>query len=1235
MIRSHYFNLCTTSLSFILLCAFSTQSYALPEGGVVNAGEASITASANKVDIIQNSQKAIIDWRGFDIGASEQTQFHQPNASSIAINRVNSPSPTQIDGAIKANGNVVIINQNGVAFGRSAKVDVNGLLATTADASNADLMKDGALHFNKAGNPNAAVINQGQINAHDAGLVGLVAPNVLNSGTINAKLGRVALSSGDTVVVDFYGDGLLQVAVSDKVKSQLVANTPSGKITADGGTIQITAAAGREIINSLISVEGVVQAQSVAQKNGEIIIAASGSNAIAGNIAENKGVKQSSSTVLIANANIDVSGRKIGERAGSIEVTADNIALLRGTVIDASGYSGASNTTSGKNISQPRIGAAGGDVKIGGDYLGKGATPAAKNLYVDKNAYVFADSINQGDAGRVIFWSDDTTQFYGNVFARALGGNPVDLTTLNATTNPYTLNSGNGGFVETSGRKNLDAGGYVNLTASNGERGTYLLDPTNITIYGNVDPSFQSTDGSIDLDGPLNDRLVLWLDSSDSSTISHTGGFVDQWRDKSGYENHANGSGVNRPLTGSRTMNGLNAIDFDGSNDVLIINDANSLDLSNELSFFNVNFRDSINTIDGLLAKRINQTTSYAYGFFFFNDNEFYVDIHNNNNRFSNNISYPTGSSIQSVTYNGALSTATRVNIFNRGRFILSGTEASASIPNFNSPLTIGELNGGTLTHFNGLIPEIILYNTELSGTLIADQSRNLIEQYQSAKWGVGLDPISGTAIGGGAEVAEATAHNSASPNDAATNGYSVFTTRYLERLSQSANVHLQASNDINLDLKGDTLNFSTAGRSLTLTAGNQITTASTGNITTNNGDINFNATNGISFNHAIELNAGTAGVNLNGGSGSLNLVNINAGSILARTTGASADITIPTSRTLTASGTNTAITLAAGRNIINNAGASALSANNGRWLLYSNNPTDTIGEQLLSSNFNRYNCLYSGCNAGVTIPTTGNGLIYSFVPTLTINGITSNKFFDGNTNAPLTNGSLSGILSGDTGITLNSSGVTGTFADSNVGSGKPITLSGSYSLLNNIYGYSLTQPTGITGNIDNNAGGGSTTANLPIIVSAKPVIAPEIVISNSVIINETKIIPSPPALVVNQSVNTSETARVSIPSTVEINSQFGAVDNVIANNLVQPIAFSNNPPLDLNNDNTIYDDGLQNNVSKSETSSPKNSTGDKKSGDDDYSVGKQNIDAQNISVMGGMLKIHPKLQQLFSIKKL
>jgi hypothetical protein len=112
-----------------------------------------------------------------------------------------------------------------------------------------------------------------------------------------------------------------------------------------------------------------------------------------------------------------------------------------------------------------------------------------------------ANANTTGNGGDVAVWSDGTTQFYGNILAE--GGK----------------NSGDGGFVETSGHGYLDAQGYVDLTAMKGSKGTYLLDPTNITVYGNVDPSFTSTDGT---SITLGASLKLWLDASDTANVNLT-----------------------------------------------------------------------------------------------------------------------------------------------------------------------------------------------------------------------------------------------------------------------------------------------------------------------------------------------------------------------------------------------------------------------------------------------------------------------------------------------------------------------------------------------------------------------------------------------------------------------------------------------------------------------------------------------------------------------------------------
>jgi filamentous hemagglutinin family protein len=433
------FLLSTTALTTALLCVLiHTPASANPQEGTVSAGTAAISESGKTVSIDQLSHKAVIDWRSFDIAPDEHTRFIQPSADAITLNRVNSNNPSHINGALTANGNVIIVNQNGVLFGGSARVDVNGLIATTADIDTDKFMREDSLVFDRAGKPDAAVTNEGQITVKEAGLVGFVAPNVTNSGIITARMGRVQLASGDTATVDMYGDGLVNVAVSDAVQSQLVAN--SGVINAEGGQIYMTAAAGRQIVNSLIDVKGTLTAQSVSQRNGEIIISAGGSN---------KTGKSGAGTVNIK-AKLDVSGRKPGEKGGNIQITADQIITRKETTLDASGDQG------------------GGTIRIGGDYQGGNSIPAAWFNFTEDGAHITADALTEGDGGRIILWSDHITRFYGQISAR--GG----------------AAAGNGGFVEVSGKEILTFKGDVDTQAANGATGMLLLDPADIIIANGV-----------------------------------------------------------------------------------------------------------------------------------------------------------------------------------------------------------------------------------------------------------------------------------------------------------------------------------------------------------------------------------------------------------------------------------------------------------------------------------------------------------------------------------------------------------------------------------------------------------------------------------------------------------------------------------------------------------------------------------------------------------------------------
>jgi trimeric autotransporter adhesin len=88
-----------------------------PSGGVVVHGDVSFSGGAGNLQINQSSNKAIINWADFSIDAGELTQFNQPGVGAALLNRVTGGNPSAIHGALKANGNVFVINPNGILVG--------------------------------------------------------------------------------------------------------------------------------------------------------------------------------------------------------------------------------------------------------------------------------------------------------------------------------------------------------------------------------------------------------------------------------------------------------------------------------------------------------------------------------------------------------------------------------------------------------------------------------------------------------------------------------------------------------------------------------------------------------------------------------------------------------------------------------------------------------------------------------------------------------------------------------------------------------------------------------------------------------------------------------------------------------------------------------------------------------------------------------------------------------------
>jgi filamentous hemagglutinin family protein len=252
-----------------LLGLAATGAYALPSGSEIVGGKGDIVTSSDgkSMSVNQHTDKLITNWQDFSIGGGERVSFHQPTNTSIALNRVLGTNGSQIQGQLDANGRLFLVNPNGVVFGQGAQVNVGGLVATTRAISDADFM-DGKYRF--TGSSGAAVVNDGTITAADGGSVALLGAQVSNHGTIQAKLGRVALGAGNTFTVNFDGSGLLNLQVNDGAVDAQVNN--GGLLKADGGEVLMTARAAGNLLNAVVNHTGTIEAKGLNARNGKITL---------------------------------------------------------------------------------------------------------------------------------------------------------------------------------------------------------------------------------------------------------------------------------------------------------------------------------------------------------------------------------------------------------------------------------------------------------------------------------------------------------------------------------------------------------------------------------------------------------------------------------------------------------------------------------------------------------------------------------------------------------------------------------------------------------------------------------------------------------------------------------------------------------------------------------------------------------------------------------------------------
>lgn len=310
------------TLSFLVMSALSLGASsvdAMPEGGVVRSGSGSVTQNGKEMTIRQDSGRLAMDWTGFSVGKDETVRFQQPGKDALALNQVTGNQQSVIDGSLLSNGHVLLVNPNGVVIGKNASIDVGGLVASTAQVKD-NFMKEfgnstGA--FSLGGVSDGKIINEGTIQA-EGGLVALHAAKVENSGTITNKGGSVVMAAADKLTLTPDADGKLNFTVDGKAAEASALN--KGAITADGGTILMTADSASDVMSTVVNNSGNLQAKTLRKnEKGQILLEGG-----------DKGQVEVSGT-------LDASGTEEGQSAGNIKVIGEKTVVHDGTNLLARG----------------------------------------------------------------------------------------------------------------------------------------------------------------------------------------------------------------------------------------------------------------------------------------------------------------------------------------------------------------------------------------------------------------------------------------------------------------------------------------------------------------------------------------------------------------------------------------------------------------------------------------------------------------------------------------------------------------------------------------------------------------------------------------------------------------------------------------------------------------------------------------------------------------------------------
>jgi filamentous hemagglutinin family protein len=421
-------------------------AYANPTGGVAIVGQATMVTTGNQLVVTtQNgagTNHSAINWQSFSIPAGSATYFQQPSATSMVINRVVTNTPSVIFGTLSSNGNLVLVNQAGIAVGAGAIVDTAGFTASSLRMSDADAIA-GRMRFGDGTLSTTGVSVQGSVLARSGDVV--LIGSSLDAGVdalIQAPNGSTILVAGQQIEIT--GRGLEGISLQVQAPADSAVNLGTLKAGAVG------------IFAGTLKHSGLIQATTATLEGGKVVLKATGDAYVEG------------AAKILATGTV----------GGSVDVLGNRVAVMDQALLDVSGDRG------------------GGTVRVGGDYQGKNTAVAnAQVTYFASDAVIKADAITTGDGGKVFIWADDTTRAFGRISAKggAISGNGgfvetsgarslsvagarVDTRGLNGRVGQWLLDPASISLIAGAGTDSYGGGTFAGGLLSTGAAGA--------TIYG-------------------------------------------------------------------------------------------------------------------------------------------------------------------------------------------------------------------------------------------------------------------------------------------------------------------------------------------------------------------------------------------------------------------------------------------------------------------------------------------------------------------------------------------------------------------------------------------------------------------------------------------------------------------------------------------------------------------------------------------------------------------------------